>query len=94
MIKFALMSSETNLNIAKALSISELCKGHAIILFEASEVFYFSIALIFFDTASKGVQGQVSHELSKNSWGCVHAPLFAFATENGEFFSNRLQAFF
>jgi hypothetical protein len=65
-IEFALVSTKADLNIAKALSISELCKGHAKKLFEASEVFYFSIALISFDAASKGVKREMGHELSKN----------------------------
>jgi len=90
MVEFVPLSTQTHLDIAQTFSVSELSEGHAEKLFEASKVFDFAMTLIFFDTTSKCRKWKMGHELCKNRWGCVHDPIFAFATKNGELFSNRL----
>lgn len=72
MVELALLSTQTGLDIPEALSIGQLSKGHHQKLIEAAELPYSLFALIFLNTAAKGVHGQVRDHLSEYKMAYIH----------------------
>lgn len=72
MIEFSPHCIETGVDVSQTLPVCQLSKGHAIILVEASETPYASIAIVFVDTFLKLIQREEFHDLSEDCFAVVH----------------------
>jgi len=82
MIELLLLRTETRLDIAKTLSVSDLGKSHAQKLIEAGKLPYSALALVFGYTPAKGWQRHELHNLLENQLSGKHVyPLQGFAVE-------------
>ena len=72
MVKFALLGSQTYLDVSQALSVCQLSEGHAEKLIEACEVFDLPIAMIPVDALPEGMLRQEVHDLRENESACKH----------------------
>jgi len=76
-IEIAGHGTQARFDVAQAVAISELCKGHAKKLIEAGKLAQSSMAPIALDALVEFVLGQEVEELRKNGSASVHVPSFA-----------------
>jgi len=72
MVQMVLSRPKTGFDIAKALSIGELGKGHAKELVPAREAFDLVLAFVALDTFLKIVPWQKLHDLCKDMLPSIH----------------------
>jgi hypothetical protein len=84
-VEFAAYRGEARLNIAQALSISELSEGHCQELVPTGKALLLMIAVIPAYTLLKLVTGKIVHELRENSLAKIHSSLsvFSFRRQRG-----------
>jgi hypothetical protein len=68
------MGTQARFDIAQALAIGELSKGHDHVLIETTEPFGVALALVARDASAKGMQRQVIHQLRENEFARIHDP--------------------
>ena len=72
MIEFVALGTQAGFDIAQALAIGELRKGHTAILVLATEAFDVMIALVALNTATQGRVGKMLHDLCEEQFAVVH----------------------
>jgi hypothetical protein len=71
-IELALLGPQADLDVAQALAIGELGKGHAAVLVDAGELLDFVMAPISLHATAQRVRGQMIHELREHQLAYVH----------------------
>jgi len=75
MVEFGTQSSQTRLDVPKAVAISQLSESHAQKLIETREALDFVIAPIAVDTFSEFVERKKVQQLGEDGASMVHRPL-------------------
>ena len=83
MVQLATHRTQASLDVAQALAVGELSKGHGQILVAAREVSVVRIPAITLDTLLELVGGQVLHQLSEDSLAGIHPSLSTIGSEGG-----------
>ena len=71
-VEFALLCPKAGFDIPQALPVSDLGKGHAVILIEAGELFDLVVAMVTIYTLVKNVERKKFHHLRKNDFSGIH----------------------
>jgi hypothetical protein len=74
-VELAAQRAQTRFNVAKAIAISQLCKGHRQILVPTRESSWSHIAAVPRDATAKLAIRQEVQQLGENGSTLVHAPL-------------------
>ena len=72
MIEFAALGAQAGFDIAQALAIGELRKGHTAILVLATEAFDVMIAMVALNTATQRMVGKMIDCLGEDQFAVVH----------------------
>jgi len=71
-VELGMLGAQAGFDVAQALAIGELRKGHAQILVETAEALELVLAAIARDAASQAVQRQVADDLRENEPAGIH----------------------
>ena len=74
MVELAMLGAQADLNVAQALAIAQLRKGHAQVLIETGIALHLVMAAIAMDTAPEGMNGKQLDHLCENDFARVHKP--------------------
>ena len=72
MVEFAPLRPKAGFDIPQALPVSDLGKGHAVILFESGELFDFVVAVVTIHALVKDVERKKFHHLGENVIPGIH----------------------
>ena len=72
MIELGGLRSQARLNIAQALPVRQLRKGHAQVLIQTREALDLVLAGVVRDTATKRAEREMAHQLRKNELALMH----------------------
>ena len=72
MIELGTLCTQAYFDVPKALSIGQLCEGHAQELIQAGEGLHFELAPIADDATAEGRQRKMLHQLRKHQLASVH----------------------
>jgi hypothetical protein len=72
MIKLRGLRPQTGLNVAQALAVGQLCKGHAQKLVQTTEAAHVEVAPVFLDQSPEGMPWRELHYLCEHELANVH----------------------